>query len=159
MSPYAPALLSAGVIALLVGCASTPASPTAPAPTVSRSDNSVLPSGPEAALEKGMTADTVKRIMGAPAEIRPMPSSTDRAEIWVYRRTTQGSVRQVQVGSKTIPLSTVVDSNGAVRVLQSIEEPIFSQQFEIFDETVSLLMYDRQYVERKRTVQKRLEYQ
>ncbi len=160
MNLCTPALLSAAVIALLAGCNSTSVSPAHPttrgATPVAARD---LPNGPEAGLEKGMIADTVRKIMGAPNEITPMPAPTGQAEVWIYRRTVSGAVRQVQVGSRSIPIQTVRDTDGTERVVQSIEEPILRQEFELIDMTIRLLMYDHAYVEQTRSAVRRVSYQ
>jgi outer membrane protein assembly factor BamE (lipoprotein component of BamABCDE complex) len=77
------------LIAVLAGCVNPPSSP-APAnagagPTAAAADDH-----PERALKKGMTADQVRQIMGAPVEIKPKPAPTGTAEVWVYRRTVLG---------------------------------------------------------------------
>ncbi len=158
MNPRTPALLSAAVIALLAACSSTSTAPAGRAPPTPALGTAGPPVGPEGSLEKGMTAATVRRVMGAPAEVRPMASPTGRAEVWLYHRTTPGATRQVQVGSRTIPIVTTTDTNGLTRVVQSIEEPIFQQEYEYFDEEVRLLMFNDQFVELKRAFKRRLEY-
>ncbi len=130
------ALLAAASIALLAGCAetSTASPPAAASPASSPTTTST--GDPETTLQQGMTADTVRGIMGEPAEIKPMKSPSGKAEIWVYHRTTRGSVQQVQVGA-----------------------PEMRQQIEFIDETISLLMLDDKYFQQKRTATTRLEYQ
>ena len=87
-----------------------------------------------------------------------MASPEGRAEVWIYRRTTPGGSRQVETGSRTVPIQTATDANGMTRVVRTIEEPIFQQEYEYFDEVVQLLMYNDQFVERKRTFTRRVEY-
>jgi hypothetical protein len=41
---------------------------------------------------------------------------------------------------------------------QTVEEPVFAQQIEIVEETVSLLLFEGKLIEQKTTSQKRLEY-
>ncbi len=170
MNPHPSRLLAAVAIALAAGCAGAPPSPAARArsPAAAATPDGAdprtalisAPRGPEAALEKGMTAEMVRRVMGgAPAEILPMRTAAGTAEIWVYRRTTQGSVRQVQVGTKSIPIAWATGTDGQQRVLQSIDEPILRMQTEIFDETVQLLVFGGRFLEQKRSVQRRLAYQ
>jgi len=158
MNPRAPALLSAAAIALLAACASTSVAPGGGARPAAATGLSAPAAGPEGSLAKGMTADTVRRIMGAPSEVRPMASPSGRAEVWLYRRTTPGGTRQVQVGSRTIPIQTTTDANGLTRVAQSIEEPIFQQEYEYFDEQVRLLIFNDQLVEQARSFKRRVEY-
>jgi hypothetical protein len=152
------------MIALLAGCAGTPATSTSTgakpgaAPTMAATADS-----PEAALQTGMTPDAVKAIMGTPVEIRPMKlePGAGKAEIWIYRRSTAVSTTQVQIGSKSTPIAWTsvttgqTGSTGASVVTQTVEEPIYKQQTEYDDETISLLMYNGSFQKLNRTVQKR----
>lgn len=158
MSLRAPALLSAAVIALLAACSSPSTAPAGRAQPALGHGIAGPPAGPERSLAKGMTADSVRKIMGSPSEVKAMASPSGRAEVWLYYRTTPGGTRQVQVGSRTIPIQTTTDTNGLVRVVQSIEEPIFQQEYEYFDEDVRLLMFNDQFVEQARSFKRRLEY-
>jgi hypothetical protein len=103
-----------------------------------------------------MTAATVRRIMGAPSEITPMESPSVRAEVWIYRRTTLGPARQVQVGFKTVAVDSEVLPDGRTRVMHSRDEPIFQEELEMFDETVRLLMFNDTYAEQTRSFQRRV---
>ena len=104
-----------------------------------------------------MTAAEVKRLMGEPAEIKPMAAPTGKAEVWIYRRTTRGPMDQIQVGTRSTPITTK-GADGQYHVVQTAEEPIFMQQVLIIEETTSLLMFDGQLLEQKQTAQKRMEY-
>lgn len=155
---YFPAVLAA----FLVSCANTPTpsqpDTTAPAPTAT-----VVSEGPEHALQKGMTGDAVKQIMGNPAEIKLMVTTTGKAEVWVYHRLSSIPVRQVQVGTRVsnagAPSSGAASGNTQSNMAPlSVEEPVFAQLIEVADETVSLLMFDDKLVEQKTTSQKHLEY-
>jgi hypothetical protein len=90
--------------------------------------------------------------MGKPAAIKPMESPTGVAQIWVYHRQTQGSVRQVQVGMKYIPIA------GDDQLLSTVAEPVFRQQTEMIDETISLLMFNKHFVMAKKSVSKHTEF-
>ncbi len=160
MNLSAPALLSAAVIALLSACASTSVSPGAGTANPSRSAMPVnLPPGPEARLQRGMAIARVKQIMGAPAEITPLQTPSGTAEVWIYHRTSTGAVRQVQVGSRSIPVQTILQPDGSMRVVHAVEEPVFKDETENFDETIRLLIYDGAYLEQTHTVQRRLSFQ
>lgn len=113
--------------------------------------------GPEHTLQKGMTAEAVKRIMGEPAEIKPMQSPTGKAEVWVYHRTSSVPVRQVQVGTR-FTNETMIAGDGQTHVAQRVEAPVFALEIQIVDETISLLLFDGKLVEHKESAQKRLEY-
>jgi hypothetical protein len=109
-----------------------------------------------------MTAEAVKRIMGEPAEIKLMSTTTGTAEVWVYRRTSSSPIRQVQVGTRftkgTPSSGSATGDHSSNMAAQMVDEPVFAQQIEIVDETISLLMFDGKLLEQKASVQKRLEY-
>jgi hypothetical protein len=70
------ALLTAGLLGFIAGCA-TPA--PLPAPKAAQSAQG------RPAIAQGMTADEVVRRIGRPLEVRPVQSDVP-AEVWVYRR-------------------------------------------------------------------------
>ena len=156
MYRFHPAFIPAALFALLAGCSSLP--PPSPAKDAGAGSTvTAVSSGPERTLQKGMTAEAVKRIMGEPAEITPMPSPTGKAEIWVYRRTSSIPIQQVPVGTRSTDITTV-GGDGQAHLAQRIEEPVFALQIQIVDETISLLMFDGKFIEQKESVQKRMEY-
>lgn len=155
MYRFHPALIPAALFAFLAGCSSMPPSPGKDASA--GSTVAAVGDGPEHTLQKGMTAEAVKRIMGEPAEIKPMQSPTGKAEVWVYHRTSSAPIQQVQVGTRSTDITTI-GGDGQAHVANRIEEPVFAQKIEIVDETVSLLMFDGKFIEQKESVQKRLEY-
>ncbi len=156
MYRFHPALIPAALFAFLAGCSSMP--PPSPAKDAGAGSTvAAVGDGPEHTLQKGMTAEAVKRIMGEPAEIKPMPSPTGKAEIWVYHRTSSAPNQQVQVGTRSTAVTTI-GGDGQAHVAQTIEEPVFAQQIQIVEETISLLMFDGKLVEQKESAQTRLEY-
>jgi hypothetical protein len=148
----------AALIALLAGCASTPTSSPVAGDRSAANSTMNAPGDPESALQKGMTAEAVKAIMGEPSEIKPMKSPAGLAEIWIYHRKIQGNVQQVMVGMKSTPI-TSISSTGQTSIIQSIDEPILRQQTEIIEETVNLLIFEGKYIEQTRSVQKHLEFE
>jgi hypothetical protein len=151
------ALAPLALIAVLAGCVNPPSAP-APATAGTGPTAAVVGDHPEQALKKGMTADQVRQIMGAPAEIKPKPAPTGNAEVWVYRRTVLGPPQQVQVGTK--PISVVAkDADGIYRSRVVQEEPIYRQVHDRITETVLLLMFDGQLVEQGLTSQRQQEFE
>jgi len=152
-----PAMIAA-LIALLAGCASTPSSSPVAGDHSAANSTKTAPGEPESSLQKGMTAEAVKAIMGEPSEIKPMKSAAGLAEIWIYHRKTQGSVQQIMIGVDAHPISAT-SSNGSMGFAQTTAAPILRQQAEIIEETVNLLIFDGKLVEHTRSVQKHLEFQ
>ena len=104
-----------------------------------------------------MPAAEVKRIMGAPAEIKSMPSPTGKAEVWIYRRTVDGPPEQILVGggTTTVPYT---DSNGSVHQQIITEPPQYRVAYRRIDETTEVLMFDDAYIEQKRTAAVRRDF-
>ena len=118
------------LVALLPGCATTePAANSGTAQPAATATN-----GPEHSLQKGMTAEAVRNIMGEPAEIKPMQVPAGKAETWIYHRTTSGINQQVMLGTEMV------------------------QQFETVDETISLLMFNDKLMDQTTSTKRRLEY-
>ncbi len=149
------ALASVTLIALFAGCTNAPApsTPAAAGPAAAAADDH-----PEQTLKKGMTAEQVRRIMGAPAEINPRPATAGRAEVWVYNRTIIGPPRQVQVGSNPITVS-VQDADGVYRPHVIQQNPDYRQVHDRITETIHLLLFDGQLLEQATTAQKRQEFE
>jgi len=105
-----------------------------------------------------MTAAEVKAIMGQPADIKPIETPIGTAERWVYRRSTRGAARQVQVGTNSTQVSSINSSTGSTNVMQTIDEPIYKMQTQVFDETINLLVYDGKFMKMNRVVEVRMEF-
>jgi hypothetical protein len=154
-----PAYISAAIAALLVSCTNVPSSPApAGAGTGSGAAVTAVGDGAEQALKQGMTAEEVRHIMGEPLEVKPMVPPTEKAEVWVYRRTINGPVEQVLVGAKPITYSTI-GADGVAHQQTVAEEPIYRQAIHKDEVTISLLMFDGKYISQKQTVEKRVQYQ
>lgn len=71
------------------------------------------------ALEKGMTAEEVQRIIGKPAEIKPMESPEGKAETWTYRRVLDRQTTQEAVSTSSVPaFNGLPDTMGSAVTLQ-----------------------------------------
>jgi len=105
-----------------------------------------------------MTAAAVKAIMGEPAEVQPGPPSSGKTEIWIYRRSTYGVVRQIQTGTR----SETTNYRGADmmdRAAQSVAVPIYVREVDKTTETISLLMIDGSFIVQKHSAVIQKEYQ
>jgi hypothetical protein len=153
-----PAYFSAAIAALLVSCTNVPSSPApAGAGTGAGAAVTAVRDGPEQALKQGMTAEEVRHIMGEPLEINPTVPPTEKAEVWVYRRTINGPVEQVLIGTKPITYSAI-GGDGLARQQTVAEEPVYKQAIHFDVQTVSLLMFDGKYLSQKQKVEKRVQY-
>ena len=148
------------LLSLLAGCTTAPPpAPVSPGAGATASPTAeALEHGPESTLRKGMTAAEVRRILGEPAEIKPMKAPSGKAETWVYHRIIRGPVQQVQVGTRSTPIASML-GNSAAAMPTTVDEPIFRQQAEVIEETLNLLMFDDLLVDQSRSFKKRMEYQ
>ncbi len=142
-------LLSLVVVAFHAGCASAPASSAGAAGSPAASPAAAVITGESGeALQKGMAAAEVRRIMGPPDEIQAQPAPSGKAEVWVYRRATVGSTKQVQVGVRPIT-QQVLGSDGTSRTVTLAQEPVYMQAHTKTTQTIRLLMYNDQFIEQK----------
>lgn len=125
------ALVATGLPAL----AETP--PAAPAKALA----DATPPPPEAALKQAMPAAEVRKIMGAPAAIEPMKEPGGKAEVWVYVRKINPTVKHEQVASTPIMIE-VQDGNGVIRKYQQGENVQFADVHYYTEEKVQLLMFN-----------------
>jgi hypothetical protein len=83
----------------------TPA-PAAAAPAPAPAPGAKPAKASRPALEKGMTAEQVLKLIGKPSEIKPMPvpeGGTGKAEMWIYRRDGGTRTVQVPIGTRQVP--------------------------------------------------------
>ena len=109
---------------------------------------------PEDTIAKGTPAEAVKKLMGAPEEIKPFKSPSGKAEVWVYTREIDHRTIQVQVGSK--PITTVErGADGQLHDRVIAEEPLFKMQDVTTQDRVELLMFNDHFLAKKVTRQMR----
>lgn len=147
-----PVLLLLSLVTPTLQAASAGGSETKkiPAPTVQP--------GKQSALKTGMAAGTVMDVLGKPALIRPMPTATGKAEVWIYSRQISNRVDRVAfpapdvVTDFTTPdgMHTQTVSPGAVQ---------FHDVHYVTEETVEVLMFNNHYVTEKTTSVERQLYE
>jgi len=164
MRNHRPCLIAVILTVMLGGCETPSANvpPAAAAPAAPEAAGAQAPkaalSGPEASLRKGMTAAEVRKIMGAPREIKPMPSPSGTAEVWVYVRSSSHTGDLVQVGQRMVQVTQQV-ADGRLVTSQVPGDPIIMQEVKNEEETISLLMFDGAFVTLKRSVAHSKDYQ
>ncbi len=139
--------LSASFVLLaLTGAAAAPASP---AKTPAEAKPAATPAAnPESTLKQGMPAEVVRQIMGQPAEVTPMKAKDGKAEIWVYKRSTNVRVERVPVGSTPVTV-TSFGSDGKAHEQTIGEKVQYGDLYKATEETIQLLMFNDQYVTQK----------
>ncbi|MFA5262670.1 MAG: hypothetical protein WC378_02515 [Opitutaceae bacterium] len=119
----------------------------------SKSDANTAPAtkpSPESSLKKGMAAKEVQQLLGKPVEIKAVKAPTGKAEVWIYRRETNRQPKQIQTGTNVIKVPyTGTDGVEQQRIVAEV--PIFTTQFEITEEVLSVLMFNGYYLEKKVT--------
>lgn len=106
-------------------------------------------------LQKGMTAETIRKLLGEPREIQPTPSPTGKAEIWVY--SFEKDLGMVQVAAGTHPvevLSMIPNASGTV----TIQEPVYTMAAKKEEITLSLLMFNGQLEVQKAKVEEKIDH-
>jgi outer membrane protein assembly factor BamE (lipoprotein component of BamABCDE complex) len=111
----------------------------------------------DSSLKKGMSAREVEQLLGKPAEIKPMNAPSGKAEVWIYRERKGEVSKQIQVGSKPITIM-VKGPDGVDRQQVISEEIIYKMQNDITEETLSLLIFNGQFIEKKVTTGVRREF-
>lgn len=104
------------------------------------------PPAAKRALEKGMPAEEIIKLIGKPAEIKPMPvpeGGTGKAEMWIYRRS--GGTRSIQVPVGTRQVPGFVGINQELSAQHRTEVIYGPKTIRIFNVT-SLLMFNDQLV-------------
>jgi len=136
----------------IIGLALLPAGCTNPPSTSSStSPQPVVVAGPVIdarlkKLEKGMSADAVRKLLGNPAKISLRPTTEGTAEEWTYHRTFQRA-EQVPTSMREIP--AFFGPMGGPGGMGTIQEPVYSLVMHDYDETLKLLMFQGKLMEWK----------
>jgi hypothetical protein len=137
----------ASLTLLLAGCSSASVTDARPAgATQSGGPQNGVSDQALAALQKGMTTEQVRNLLGQPAEIKPFKTGEIGAYVWTYRRSLNSGVRQVTTGMREVPY--IDPLTGATRTMR---EPVYSNEIIVIHETVELLMFQDRLAEWKRS--------
>ena len=94
-------------------------------------------------LEKGMTAETVRKLIGEPNEIKKLKSPEGKAETWVYRREIGVRFIDVAAGTRQVPAYVGV---GGTDGMGTRTEIIYRKKRVIIYRVTSLLMFNDRLV-------------
>jgi hypothetical protein len=101
-----------------------------------------------------MPADAVRQLLGKPSETKLLVTTEGIAEVWTYHRIVDKRARQIQIGSKTVPVYkgyTSNSSDGSTSDTVMVQEPVYGQEFIETDEATMLLMFDGKLLEWKQS--------
>jgi len=140
-------ILSLTIATLLALPALAATAPETPAKTDAPDAEQSATPGKKAkrALEKGMPAEEVIRLIGKPAEIKPMETTEGKAETWIYRRELGHQTRQVVTGMRQVPTYVgpgMGDGADAQSGMSMRGEPIYQMETTTTYQVTSLLMFD-----------------
>ncbi len=96
-------------------------------------------------LDKGMTAETILRLVGKPDEIVPVAVSDGKAEKWIYRRFMGTEHLLDATTEETIPVflrANLAEGN----VMGTATRPIFNLKHVTKFQMTALLMYEGELV-------------
>jgi hypothetical protein len=87
-----------GLLPLLAGCANPPE-------PGSRPGNSLRAEAvnPFTAVQKGTTAEEVRKLLGEPKEIKPLTNASVAGEVWHYEHKIDAFTQQMGTGTKDVP--------------------------------------------------------
>jgi hypothetical protein len=111
---------------------------------VPRNADLLIPAAKVNAIAKGMTADEVRALLGAPERVEPYSSAGATAKVWIYTLAVETKFHQVSTGMQEIPSYDPI--TGAATV---IREPIMANRRVKRYTTLELLMVDDRLVERR----------
>ena len=111
------------------------------------------------AIEKGMSAEDIRKLIGEPREIKPIASGETEvnAEKWIYRRKIRTDTTQEPVGSESQPayLGPGLGENG----MGTVQVPIYRLKHTTFIQVTALLMVDGQLVTARQWVETEVYYE
>ena len=102
-----------------------------------------------------MSADTVRKLLGKPAEITLRRTAEGTVEEWTYHRNFQRA-EQVPAGMREVP--AFVGPTGGSGGMGTMQEPIYTIEIHDIDETLKLLMFKGSLMEWKSAFTDRRSY-
>lgn len=121
---------------LLLACALSGGLPAASNPPETKSSDPARKSAQ--ALEMGMTAEQVVEVVGRPHQVKPMPNTDGKAEVWTYRRVAGRSVSQVAANTREVPAFVGGNSQELGTRMEIDYRPVQRTKYQI----TALLLYE-----------------
>jgi hypothetical protein len=143
---------SLALLLTLAGCVSDSATPTtkpaattAPArPAPLTHDDLLIPAAKVNAIAKGMKAETVRELLGAPNNVRAFAAGGEKSEIWVYRISVTDRAQQTPTSTRDVPGWDPISNKEVVT-----KEPVYQVEHIRTFRTLELLIVDGRLIERK----------
>lgn len=98
-----------------------------------------------AIITQGMSVEEVRSLLGEPDRIYPFENDQVEADVWVYRRTKDSSVRMVQTGTQELPYWDPITG-----VYRPINDPILRPEVSKVTEITEFLIIDGEVVSWRR---------
>ena len=137
------ALLAVLLVSGIQAATPAPTAPATPDPKAGKAS-----SDPVSTLTQGLAAEAVRKIMGAPDEIKPMKAPNGKAETWVYSHELGQRVEQFLVPTPDVIVS-VTDSKGGGHQLVTPGHPETREIRYAMVERIEVLMFNDHYVMHK----------
>jgi len=97
-------------------------------------------------LEKGMSAETVRQLVGVPAEVEPFKAPEGVAEKWIYRRVLTQRTRLISVGEGTVSCHYESPDWSDMPFARRVGVPIRRIQTTTVYQVTALLMHENKLV-------------
>ncbi|HEY5551370.1 MAG TPA: hypothetical protein VIK52_05760 [Opitutaceae bacterium] len=129
------------------------------APDTSTQGEAAKPAKPaKPAIQKGMSAEEVRKIIGEPAAIKHIDKEDITAETWTYRRKVRTETTQEVVGDVNQP-AFVGLGMGDESGLGTASVPVYRLKHTTFYQVTALLMVDGTLVEARQWVDQEVNYE
>jgi hypothetical protein len=128
------------LLLLMVGCAGTPESGRRP-----QNASNAQATNPFAGVKKGMTAEQLRILLGAPKKVSPLSAAGVTGEVWLYEHEIDALTQEVGIGTRDVPFF-----NPRTGVTENRQEVVMSNEHLTKYESVEFLMVDGRLIEWKR---------
>ena len=140
------------VAALFMGAGCLALAGDAPAAAASKGDAA------KPAIEKGMSADEIRKLLGKPKSVKRIEKDDLKAESWTYRRKIRTVTTQAVVGDESQPAFVGLgmgDANG----LGTVSVPVYRLKHTTYYQMTALLMVEGELVTARQWVEEEVSYE
>lgn len=96
-------------------------------------------------LKQGDPADKIKKLLGVPAESRPMKSPSGKAEVWVYVQEVSRRMDRIDRSTQDVVIN-VTESDGSVRQRITPGQVRFEDVYYVTEDVIEVLLFNDRYL-------------